>query len=263
MPIIRFLREIPRLRYAPEVLLGLGIAGSGFAAVTRDDDPASRDEWFYIWHGLTLLLIFLQGWLGLRSAAKFNRSQEEFKIVMFDQFGPVARQMTLMSSMGTSQRRVKLGEVLTSCTAAAAGLPSASRVRATVFQRDSDQGIDIFKPVPGCSHGRGDPPQSVFRRGDPEGDHVWAIAEADDHDFRRNIVKDPPPGFDRTRTRAYVTYITVPIRMGDELKGLLTINSPSEGDLTEDDVGTMRVLAALIGCALGIVGGRWPDGASS
>jgi GAF domain-containing protein len=61
-----------------------------------------------------------------------------------------------------------------------------------------------------------------------EGDEVWEAVDQD---------------------RSYRTFATVPIRTGQTVHGILTLNAPSPRDLAKEDVGVMQVIASLLATA--------------
>mgnify|MGYP000851691049 CR=1 FL=1 len=239
------------------IILGVIAAGAGLASKAFQ----SGDMWFWIWNGAATLAIVGQAVGGKVNLATARGAKTEFKLLVFDQLAPLARQLSIMAKEPVEQRSTKLRETISSCVSCASGLAGEHvRTRATYYIRTTrnfkrKDRREVF--VPDITVGRGDEPRSRFFKGDGgEGDAVWAKAEADDHTFivdTDRAYKDGLlPGWDASRKRAYRTFITVPIRSGDRLAGLLTVNAPKPGDLTEEDVGTMRVIASLVGTAIGM-----------
>jgi GAF domain-containing protein len=242
------------MRKILSILVPVAIAAAGLASQL----VAKLSIWFWVLSIAALVLVAVQAALGLSAIRSARKAREEFKVVVFDQLAPLARSLSLLSRATAAQRPQLLTGVLYPGLVCAAGLATTDRVRATLFEcGKTPQGDDVFKPW-GRSIGRGDPPQSLFVRGTSEGNAVWEYAERDKPRFCRDVKKKPPPGWDATKRRNYRTFITVPIRSGDELVGLLTVNAPKPGDLTTDDVGTLQAIAGLLGCALGMAGLRWP-----
>lgn len=239
------------------IILGVTAASAGLIAKAYENEDLA----FWIWNGVATLAIVAQavgGKVNLRSA---RRATDEFKLLVYDQLAPLARQLSIMAKEPPERRSSKLRETISSCVSCASGLAGEHvRTRATYYLRTTRNykrktRTDAF--VPDVTVGRGDEPRSTFHKGDGgEGDAVWAKAEADEHTFVTDTEAayraGQLPGWDASRTRAYRTFITVPIRSGDRLVGLLTVNAPKPGDLTEEDVGTMRVIASLVGTAIGM-----------
>lgn len=237
------------------VVVAILIAACGLLGRLVD----KTNHWFWVWNGLALLLVGVQGFIGVKALRSARAAQEEFKLVVYDQLGPLARELTLFARLGVAGRRERMPRTLLAGVGCAAGLANTSRVRATIYRRTkTPEGHESFEPH--TTTGRGDQPQSNFVRGinSVEGEAVWERAERDLPRYCKNVKRDPPPGWDKAKKRRYKTFITVPVRAGDDLVGLLTVNAPKPGDLTENDVGSMQVMAGLLGAALGMAGVQWP-----
>lgn len=236
-----------RARY-PAVLGWSATASLTFGSV---HGPSTWQFWVFFLLGLAL--VGIQGLASDQAVKTARAAQEEFKVVLYDQLAPLARELSRMARKPIAQRRTMLDSTIGVCVSAASGLAGENtRSRATYFRRATRDGVDAF--IPGPTIGRGDPPQSVFRR-DPksaEGMAVWQYAENDQARFVVDVQASPPPGWDPNRVRAYRTFITVPVRAGDSLVGLLTVNAVNPGDLSENDVTSMQVIASLIGTAHGM-----------
>lgn len=239
-------------RYHP-LMLATGAAGLGAwgGAWEMADWP------FWVVNGAAVLCVAAQAFVGQAVVKGARATQEEFKVAVSDQLGPLARELSKMAKEPAAKKKGQLDAAIRTCLAAASGLAGAStRTRATYFRRAQRRNHEAF--VPGPSLGRGDPPQSEFVKGvgSIEGDAVWAAAEADQPRFVVDVRTEPPPGWDRDRHRAYRTFITVPVRSGDLLVGLLTVNAVEPGDLTENDVSIMQIIAGLLGTAIGMANSR-------
>lgn len=241
------------------IVIGVAIAVAGLLGRLVDESS----PWFWVCNILAVVLVGVQGFIGYKALKGAKAAQEEFKLVVYDQLGPLARELTLFARLNVPDRRARLAQALQVATNCAVGLAHSTRVRATVYRRTKTQeGFDCFEPH--TSQGRGDRPQTIFVKGagSEEGDDVWKRAEEDVPRFVRSVKKEVKkknlPGWDETRVRSYKTFITVPIRAGDDLVGLLTINAPKPGDLSNNDVLTMQVMAGLLGTALGMANLQWP-----
>ncbi|MBN0039403.1 GAF domain-containing protein [Cellulosimicrobium cellulans] len=184
----------------------------------------------------------------------------EWKVLFEDCFQPLARCLLRLAVKTTEgAKKEELVSALMAVLTAALSLTEGSRARATLFRRVRVEGQDCLEPHPMFTHGRGDEPVSRFFRRRGEGKEVWRAAEADETVFYPDIRKDPPPGMDADRPRAYVAFITTPIVVNGRVEGLLTINATRVDELSESDRGVMRVLGVLAGVALATSGGRWPQ----
>lgn len=127
----------------------------------------------------------------------------------------------------------------------AKGLPARSHRQAPAGCR-LVSGLRAFAPTR-LSSGRGDPPESVFVEGDGgEGDEAWRLAREGKPLYEADIRRSHLRFMDTSQPRKYRSFITMPVLVGDEPVGLLTISSPREKGLPEDDVvpvaGSRRAL---------------------
>lgn len=243
---MRLIRHL--LRQSP-AYLAIVAGGSGLASAAFN-----RTEWpFWALIVVSMGALASQAIVSHRAVSSAREVQEEFKIALWDQLAPLSRQLGKMSVVNRDKCKAMLDETLQVAVVCASGLAGDHvRTRATYFGKRQQRGLPAF--VPKQSAGRGDAPQSVFVKGDnsAEGDAVWGYAENDLERYVTDVVKTPPPGWDATRKRAYRTFITVPVWCGDTLTGLLTVNAVEPGSLSENDVKTMRIIASLIGTAIGM-----------
>lgn len=201
-----------------------------------------------------VLSLIAQSILGVRAIRTVQAVRADMKVLIFDQLAPLTRSVILHAARTPRQRPASIAEVLMNGANCATGVTEARRVRASIFHVDTSD-PDALVPWDGLSVGRGDEPKSRFVRGTPEGDEVWLKAEAGEPTFCKNTRKKPPPHWDATRARKYETFITVPIvRASGSLFGLLAINAPKSGDLSEDDVGTLQVIAGILASAVEMSG---------
>lgn len=92
-----------------------------------------------------------------------------------------------------------------------------------------------------------------------EGEEVWRYAREGLPRYESDIKKSPPPHMDTSRSRKYLSFITMPVMVGGKPVGLLTINSPKKKGLTGDDVVPMRVVAELCATAVAANNGECPS----
>lgn len=234
------------------VALSIGLVAV-FATIVNPGSP-----WFWALRAVGVALIGVQGLLANLAIRSAKRARASFELLMYDVLGPLARELSLLSRMKPSELNQSLGRTLAMCVAASAALVGADRARCTLYNRGVDaDGRDCFQPW--LSQGRGDPAKVVFvRGGNRQSRSVWALAERDDAYLCLDIQRDPPPGWQPDPRRDYRTFITVPVRSGDDLQGLMTINAPQPGDLSLEDLKILRVIASLVGTALGMANCKWP-----
>ncbi len=243
------MRLIRHLQRQSPTYLGVVAGGSGLASAAFE-----RTEWpFWVLITASVGALAGQAVVSHRAISSAREVQEEFKIAVWDQLAPLSRQLGKMAVGNRDKCKAMLDETLQIAVVCASGLAGDHvRTRATYFGRKQQNGHPTM--VPKQSAGRGDAPQSVFSKGvgSAEGDAVWEYAEKDLERYVVDVVKTPPPGWDPDRKRAYRTFITVPVWYGDAVTGLLTVNAVDPGSLSENDVKTMRIIASLIGTAIGM-----------
>jgi hypothetical protein len=100
-----------------------------------------------------------------------------------------------------------------------------------------------------ASRNRVDEPTTVFVEGNEKDQDIWTLLDTDDDRLVRNTNEDAPAGFDKERARRYRTYIASAVVTPGLPFGVLTINAPEPGELSEIDRASMRVLARMLATA--------------
>lgn len=246
-------REWLRHHWYTAVLVGLSVATAVFGLLGR---RPQQDGWYWTWNVVALVSLtasaILSGLKNSRSEKTARMARREFQVTVNDTLGPLVRELGRLAAMPEQERQRSTRSVIMLALSVTTGVTEASRVRATLYKIGERNGAQAL--VPDLSVGRGDNAQSVFVRGTREGDDVWKVIDTDTPAFCPDVVREPPTGWDASRKRDYRTFISVGVRRGDEPVGMLTINAPTPGDLTQEDVGTMQVIAALLGTALAVAG---------
>lgn len=204
-------------------------------------------------------LVLLQGWLSNRSVKSVKASRVDRTVEINNVLAPLAKALARAAAAdGIKRRRAASVAFLVNATSSCVGLTPAKLCRATFYSTSGEPGNRVFEPWE--TVGRSDPPFSRFREDDDgEGAEVWRVAKKGDYRFVQDTAHEDIPHFDRTRPRKYRTFITMPVMFDDAPVGLLTLNAPQPGDLTADDVESMRFIADLAATAIGMAGGKCPD----
>lgn len=108
--------------------------------------------------------------------------------------------------------------------------------------------------------GRPSPVRSQFSAGDPRGDDAIALVELDGHLLCPDVDNKPPPHWTHDGDHSYKTFISVGVRTRTSEWGMLTVDTPTPGDLNDLDVDFLRVLGGLIAAALSIAQAAGPVG---
>jgi hypothetical protein len=95
--------------------------------------------------------------------------------------------------------------------------------------------------------GRAAPPRETYRPGTLGGDFVLDLVGRGELVFVADVAGHPLIDPDLPR---YSSVIAVAVGAGSERFGLLTVDAPAAGNLTQTDVELVRVLGNLLGCGL-------------
>jgi transcriptional regulator with GAF, ATPase, and Fis domain len=94
-------------------------------------------------------------------------------------------------------------------------------------------------------------PRKTFQAGhSAHDDEIIRLARSEDVLVVEDLENYPPPRFADNKGRSYKSFISVPVRAGDESYGLLTVDSDQAHSLTEVDRGYMILLAAVVAAGL-------------
>lgn len=132
----------------------------------------------------------------------------------------------------------------------AAIAPTASDVRASYYllARDKDGWRRLYDPK---SRGRADQASTDFvERDDP--DHpIWTMMSARDSDCVIYREPDDQPRVDWS-SKPYKTFVSVPIQADSVVFGMLSVNAPQVGDLTEVDRLAVIAMARIMATTLAL-----------
>lgn len=155
------------------------------------------------------------------------------------------------SFVSNAIRRDRWTTLRASLAATAAAIPTAENVRATYYPltRDANEWRELKNPK---SRGRGNRQDQAdsefFEAVDP--DHpIWKIMDA--RDTACEIVSQPDENCGvNWSEKPYKTFISVPVKADKVQFGLLSVNAPVVGDLTELDrlslIALARTMAAIL-----------------
>lgn len=104
--------------------------------------------------------------------------------------------------------------------------------------------------------GRTSPPVRSFEAGTSRGDQAIELVLDDAYLLCEDVINSPPPGWSDDGDKSYKTFISVAVVVFTSQftvgYGMLTVDAPRSGDLTERDVDLLRVMARLIATARAI-----------
>jgi hypothetical protein len=149
---------------------------------------------------------------------------------------------------GGAARDAKLETLRIQVATAAALLPVAKGVRATYYPLTREEGFRIFQDPK--SYGRHDEATTIFSEKKEPEHLIWKMMDARDsaceiHSYPEECGIDWP-------NKPYKTFISVPVKAGKVLFGMLSINATNPGDLTELDRVATVSLARIMGAVLAL-----------
>lgn len=150
-------------------------------------------------------------------------------------------------------REVAIETLQSQLASAAASAPTASRVRASFYRLTSDPSgqRELRDPK---SRGRVDEASTEWVEKDDPDHPIWQIMSGRDTDCRILSAPDPWPRIDWD-AKPYKTVISAPVTAkapaGDDVVfGMLSVNAPQVGDLTETDRLTVIAMARVMALVL-------------
>lgn len=125
------------------------------------------------------------------------------------------------------------------------GIPGAEEVRASVYTLTRDA-CGKYQMIDPATRGRPEDAVTAFRAADEPGHSIWKRLAAPDKNCEIFNEGDPVPDFE-WQAKTYKTFVTLPIRTGNAVFGMLTANALKPGDLSELDrvafIAAARILA--------------------
>lgn len=247
--------------------------GSAFWVFAVEDDP-NLPLWLFI-AGLvgTLLAVIMPVWetaanhrkitklKGEVTAAKREGRAELLLVVNFVIRPLLEKLGTLVRTRRGPDKAVLAAQlkVLALSALQSALDPSIPQLRANYFKlRYPTPNRPILQePVSTAT-----PPRDRFDLGDKssESDAILDMLAKGGYVFTADCIKDPPVGFDTRRERAYRAFISAAASDGVEVDGMISVDSPKAGSLTEADATVVRLVANIIAISEAIQEGKKDDG---
>jgi len=171
------------------------------------------------------------------------------RIQIADVLRPLAETLAKMPSLTRAEKLQQCESMKRGVVDAAAELLGPERSRAGWFEfRDGRQ--PRLVPVADLRRGRSDPQRTEFVAGTPEGDAALELLENDTTRFCPDVDLEPPPGWTSEAHTVYKTFISAGVVADGRKFGMLTLDALEPGDLTDNDVYAMSLLAKLLAAAL-------------
>lgn len=160
-------------------------------------------------------------------------------------FAPITSYLGELAGTTTDADRAHVAGQVCQAVVDAAVTLTAPEARSAFYRLDRD-GLGLTRESWG---GRSTQPRQRFGAGTPDGDAVLDVVRQGDFVFVDDVTVSPM--VTPTAGSGYRTVVAVAVTAGQLPLGLLTVDAPQVGDLTEDDVELVRVLANLLGAAQG------------
>lgn len=200
---------------------------------------------------------YLTGRVATRQARKRQWAAEDSermaridtRIQIADVLRPLAETLAKMPSLSKSEKREQCESMKRGVVDAASELLGPDRARAGWFEYVDGKSPRLV-PVAELRRGREDPQRTEFVQGTVEGDAALALLDNDTTRFCSDVDTDPPPGWDSNNHPAYRTFISAGVVADGRKFGMLTLDALEPGDLTDNDVYAMSLLAKLLAAAL-------------
>jgi transcriptional regulator with GAF, ATPase, and Fis domain len=173
----------------------------------------------------------------------------ETRIQIADVIRPLAETLAKMPSLSKAEKRQQCESMKRGVVDAVAELLGPERSRAGWFEY-RDERVPRLVPVAELRRGRADPQRTEFVAGTAEGDAALALLEDDSTRFCPDVELEPPPGWSSEAHSDYRTFIAAAVVAEGRKFGMLTLDALEPGDLTENDVYSMSLLAKLLAAAL-------------
>jgi transcriptional regulator with GAF, ATPase, and Fis domain len=165
-----------------------------------------------------------------------------------DALDPILRQLGDISAERSEAARERLiAQAIPFVLNAASNLIGSERSRACWFELTDESPPRL---VPRLAAGRSGSPTTTFEAGTAAGDAAINMVLAGENRLCRNIETDPPPGWDSSKQRDYRTFISVTVAAGDTAFGMLTLDALEPGDLSNDDLHMLGLMASALAAAL-------------
>lgn len=258
--------------------------GAGFWAFSVEDD-ATRVAWLFVVGVLgTLLAVIMPIWETRASHRRITilegdlkdaeereaqaaedakrEGREEFLLVvdfavrpLLEKLGPLVRSrlVTTKNRLATELKGMALSalkEVID---------PSIPRLRANYFKvkyPPSGDGPYLQDPVSTATA-----PRDRFDLGNKslESDAILDMLGQAGYVFTPDCIEEPPVGFDTTKERAYRTFISAAAYDGMDVDGMISVDSPESGSLTEADATVVQLVATIIAISEAVRDGKKND----
>ncbi|MBO0827973.1 MAG: GAF domain-containing protein [Streptosporangiales bacterium] len=176
-------------------------------------------------------------------------ARTEMRMALNDALDPIVRHLGRIAAASRRDRETLRGQAVPFVLNAATEVLGPDRARACWFVLEDARPVQLR---PETCVGRAGGEREAYVAGTRRGDDLLRMIEYDEDRFYPDVDEVPPIGWDVTAPHDYKTFACVPVISGNIAYGMITLDAPEAGQLTRDDVRLLRLLAGMLGNALGI-----------
>jgi len=228
-------------------------------AVDKSLSGSVRLRWFIF----AILAITVAVGLPLFRHWRAERTATRAMVSINDALGPITRQSARLASLtDPTERAAAKDQILTMILSSVGEVlaigKTVKRVRVCWYSYDEV----AERLVPGPHRGRSTAPVTVFSGGTTEGTAVLQLLKTKKDFVCRDVRKHPPAGWTPDMHGDYKSLMAVPVFAGEIPFGMLFLDAPAVGALSEQDVPIVRLAADILATALVLGTGRGYKGTS-
>lgn len=182
-----------------------------------------------------------------------KRELDAYKEQVADALEPLLQQLVKVSEAEPGHRKhTQLSGLVRVAIESARHVAGQRRLRATYYRIRPADARKNERFSPEGHTGRGTKPKTVFSRGTANGNFVFKKMEDNEPIFVGDVDKCDLPGW-KARSRDYKTFISVPVRGESRVYGMLTVDAPTVGELTEYDESFIKCVGLLLASGIAMV----------
>lgn len=238
--------------WVPSVAGALSTAISGVMLATIGD-LSRGDQWARLVLGIlfaavSAAIVIGVDWWRRRTDASSSSEVAQYSLTISNAIQPMVEVISAMPRQDSNTRKRTAEKVVGHAASSLQLLfHHVPNLRVVVYEiAENGDALTVSHYV-----GRRDKPRP-FRLGDQgRGDAAFKMIKSSDEPlFVRDVNDGDTPGWE-DHGKSYSTFISAPIRTSEIGFGMLTIDGPIPGSISENDKGIVQVLATLLAIAMG------------
>jgi hypothetical protein len=239
------------------VLIGLAIVGAPTCSLfVKTQNGAIDRRWF----GAQMLFVALAAAVPAFHAWRLKRADVGARTTARLQISYTLNPILRIIATRTAENPKALGSEITSRAVEAAAAiigPGDLKVRSCYYELEAGPPKRL---VLNNQAGRDSTVLTRFEDSDGRGKAAITMVETNGKEtFCVDVGKLPPPDWKDDGDSSYKTFISLPVVARGTAYGMLTVDAPQPGDLTEHDVSALKTMAELIAVSRTIAD-KWPVG---